>query len=396
MTTAQHNPVAPPPQRTLRKRLAFYAIALFLLTALPLLILECTVRLFVLRETSLDWLQWHPTRLYVNNPNLSDIYWDTEWNVNSWGLRGPEIGPKNKPRIYCLGYSSTFGYKVAYKDCYPSQLQVPLPQYEVINGGVFGYSSYQGLQLLKETVDWVKPDIVTINFGYNDRRYVVRPEWADGPDSFRDMYRRYRLHTWLSTSRVYQALMQKRFKKQSFYHPPVSALVPRVSTERYRLNLEEMIELCRERNIQVILIALGDHPILLQDAEAGVELLQQGDFENALGLLAKARRGPCEDARVIAAYYTSIALQALGRMEEADQMSDEYSFDYFFPGVYPIRTSHSYFQVLRDLSQEHNLPLLFFRDLIHNDPQYYIDECHPSAEGYRILGQALAETVKGM
>src|SRR5262245_58976454 len=44
----------------------------------------------------------------------------------------------------------------------------PAARFEVLNFGVLGYSSFQGLQLLKTRVIDLKPDILTIAYGMND------------------------------------------------------------------------------------------------------------------------------------------------------------------------------------------------------------------------------------
>ena len=106
---------------------------------------------------------------FANNPT---------WRVaiNTQGFRGSNIGPKapGAIRIACLGDSWTFGMPVDQDRSYPSRLAARLPEidparhYEVVNLGVLGYTSFQGLQLLKSRVLALEPDIVAIGFGMND------------------------------------------------------------------------------------------------------------------------------------------------------------------------------------------------------------------------------------
>ncbi len=103
------------------------------------------------------------------------LFWKPRPGVlehNSMGCIGPEFSPDPKPGVYrivCLGDSCThFG-----PDPYASILQSLLDQeaagrFEVINAGVIGYTSYQGLQLLKSRVVQWKPNLVTVYFGWND------------------------------------------------------------------------------------------------------------------------------------------------------------------------------------------------------------------------------------
>src|SRR5262245_2637819 len=101
------------------------------------------------------------------------------WTIelNSSGYRTGEYGAVKTPgtiRIACIGDSWTFGMNVDQDRTYPSRLIArlhelhPDSRFEVLNFGVLGYSSFQGLQLLKTRVLDLKPDILAIGFGMND------------------------------------------------------------------------------------------------------------------------------------------------------------------------------------------------------------------------------------
>jgi lysophospholipase L1-like esterase len=102
-----------------------------------------------------------------------------EISLNSTGFRDREF-PKTKQsstfRIICLGDSWTFGANVGQQDAYPQRLQALLRQefseaeFEVFNLGVLGYSSYQGLELLKKNISELLPDLVVIAFAMNDSK----------------------------------------------------------------------------------------------------------------------------------------------------------------------------------------------------------------------------------
>jgi lysophospholipase L1-like esterase len=105
----------------------------------------------------------------------SNPTWDVR--INSLGYRGEEMAAAPQPsmvRIACVGDSWTFGMPVGQDQTYPSRLAAWLHQeqpdirYDVQNFGVLGYSSFQGLQLLKTRVLDFRPSIVVIGFGMND------------------------------------------------------------------------------------------------------------------------------------------------------------------------------------------------------------------------------------
>ena len=129
---------------------------------------------------------------------LSDIdYADTvegrgarlgKLSVNSLGFRGPEptLGNERKPgrlRVYCLGSSTTFGWGASTDGkAYPAQLEaelttlLPGTRIEVINAGVPGNNSENELQILKEDLPRLNPDIVIIWSGWPDwGHYMSQP-----------------------------------------------------------------------------------------------------------------------------------------------------------------------------------------------------------------------------
>lgn len=97
--------------------------------------------------------------------------------TNERGFRTASFGAKKRDgvfRIVCLGDSSTFGLNVEQEDAYPQVLGRLLEErfpgrFEVLNLGVPGYSSRQGLELLRREVVALEPDLVTFAFGTNDQ-----------------------------------------------------------------------------------------------------------------------------------------------------------------------------------------------------------------------------------
>ena len=101
-----------------------------------------------------------------------------EVRSNSEGLNSPEVElekPDGTVRIVTLGDSRTMAEGVPLEQTYPRILNDlleeadPETNYEVINGGVAGYSSHQGRVLLEEKLLAYQPDYVTVLFGINDQ-----------------------------------------------------------------------------------------------------------------------------------------------------------------------------------------------------------------------------------
>ena len=103
------------------------------------------------------------------------------WTIalNSQGFRAREFEvpkPRGRVRVVCLGDSWTFGANVDQDQAYPQRLEAllrhayPGIDVEVLNLGVFGYSSFQGLTLIRRQVEALEPDVVVIGFAMNDSR----------------------------------------------------------------------------------------------------------------------------------------------------------------------------------------------------------------------------------
>ena len=98
-------------------------------------------------------LQQDSVLFWKQKSNLDTEFQNQKVVTNNIGFRCHNIKEKNKKRIACLGASPTFGWGVKYEDTYPVVIEKTLKEknidIEVINAGEIGYSSYQGLNLLK-------------------------------------------------------------------------------------------------------------------------------------------------------------------------------------------------------------------------------------------------------
>ena len=99
-------------------------------------------------------------------------------STDSNGLRAP-LHEMEKPdgtlRILTMGCSTTFGWGVADDESYPAQLETIIHEHgrtdvEIINGGQPGYTSFQGLWLWDEILQYYHPDIVLLGFVVQDAR----------------------------------------------------------------------------------------------------------------------------------------------------------------------------------------------------------------------------------
>lgn len=202
-------------------------------------------------------LMWFP------KPN----YDDGDTHINSRGFRDKEYDIKkdrNVFRILCLGDSSTFGFNVRLEDTYHSLLEDRLNKqfsqsgirYEVINAGVTGYSSYQGLYLYKLKGIRYAPDIVIFYLGLNDHKsnfYLSDRQIMqhDVPSTIKAALENNFLLN-LQSYRLLRKLIVNIFDSHKIRN---RKNVRRVSAEDFKENILALNGLCRKNGSMLLLIS---------------------------------------------------------------------------------------------------------------------------------------------
>jgi lysophospholipase L1-like esterase len=207
------------------------------------------------------------------------------WRIalNEDGFRSTLIAAGKRAavlRIACIGDSWTFGMNVNQDQTYPARLETllkqqrPASEVEVMNFGVLGYSSFQGLELLKRRVLDLHPDVLVIGFGMNDSdvagyrdKDVVKP----GGAHWRDRVKAITSHSESLALMKYLALLLRFHPKpiEDFLKADAKAdagrnnetvnydeMEPwtRVSPGDYDRNLREMVKLGRDHSARAVLL----------------------------------------------------------------------------------------------------------------------------------------------
>ena len=179
---------------------------------------------------------------------------------NSQRFKGPVVQvpkPTDVVRIMCYGDSLTDGPP---KGGWPSWLHALLREqppvagrsFEVINAGVAGYSSHQGLLRFLEEVDQYQPDLLLVSFGWNDAAEAVGQ-----PD------KSFQIPPWpivqcqraLVRYRAY--LVLQYYTRQWRAEPPVArpgSFQPRVSIDDYLANLDRFRDEAQRRGIPIVFL----------------------------------------------------------------------------------------------------------------------------------------------
>lgn len=120
---------------------------------------------------------------------------------------------------------------------------------ETINAAISGYTSWQGLLLLRNLGLEYHPDLVVAAFGYHDSAQATSPDsqvMTDDP-------RIHRLRTLLYRSRIYLLIRKLALRRHSAAadRDPGSLKVPRVSVPEFEANLRAMADLGRRHGFRL-------------------------------------------------------------------------------------------------------------------------------------------------
>ena len=122
-------------------------------------------------------IESNPKRGWMMVPGKRHYTYHYPVNVNSLGLRGPELGPRSAhtKRVFVLGDSLTYGQGVGDEHTIPWYMQAALNErdsgahdWEVVNGGHRAYDTRQELALLEELGPRIGPDVVVVCWFWND------------------------------------------------------------------------------------------------------------------------------------------------------------------------------------------------------------------------------------
>lgn len=188
---------------------------------------------------------------------------------NAHRLKGPAPAVPKPPgvlRVIAYGDSNTDGPDAGgwtewLQDALATRRGAGDPRPEVLNAGVVGYSSYQGLKRFEAQAERYEPDVVLVSFGWNDAAPSAGP-----PDR---LYEPPPLAGLLRLANRYRAFLAASYAVRPQEPPPAAAetVRPRVSLDEYADNLRRFVALARRLNARPVL--------LTRPHELAVEQLRQ-------------------------------------------------------------------------------------------------------------------------
>jgi lysophospholipase L1-like esterase len=307
-------------------------------------------------------------------------------------------GPKHR-RVVFLGDSNTYGYCLPTESTFVEVAERLLPNFDLINLGVAGYTSAQGYRALLRYGEWIKPDSVFISFNFNDRRYVTGENDVDSDAAFRKMAIR-PVQQMLEYSYLFR-MVRAVGRKAGIVHatPATSTVVnadnlkPRVDPQNYRANLIKMVEWSREHRSTPYFIMLGDSPNHSERIRRGLAHLGAKDYQAAIRELTFVITYSRSEYAAIARRHLAIAYRQTGQPEQAEKILRMDSRNTYHGGE-PLSLDTEYQEIMRAVAQEYDVRLVDAKSKLEETPGVFFDHCHFDAEGHEIVGQLVKEALE--
>jgi len=281
------------------------------------------------------------------------------YSINSHGFRGDEIDiekPEGAVRIICAGDSSTFGYMVNLPQTYPKLLEVLLSKgtveknAEVINAGIPSFWSSGGVKYFEKKLRSFNPDILVFSYGFNDIFFKMRPKKkTTKPAKFADWLVEKGIGK-LATYRFLEKFINKLKKGKK---GAKQNLEPNVRPHEFKDNLEKIIRLCNEDGIHLIFL-----PISL--SYSYLKVMKETAEEGGIGFI--------NVEEVFKKHYDRF-------IEEQNNLGEKEAFKNFIQQPFKEKF----------YAQFNSLEMMRIRRWNY----LFMDYCHPSPLGYRIIAKEL-------
>ena len=280
-------------------------------------------------------LMWRPKENYVKG----------SIEINSEGFRDKEYKKQKYHgvfRILCLGDSTTFGFGVKLSETYHGLLENKLNgelgsqqrKFEVINAGVTGYTSAQGLALYKYKGIEYHPDIVTFYFGINDpiKRFYMNDNRI--MQTRLPLFLRLFMNNYLIRLDSYRLLRKIILTPWRNKEKGTKENIARVSLSDFKSNILELNRLCQSHGATLVLIS----PPFCPDARLGSVWFESMCPEEKAEFLERMK-----DIALYRKTLEDVASQCRIPLIQIQEMSDQSGSgagDYFQDSVHPSKLGH--------------------------------------------------------
>lgn len=399
-----------------------------LFSCVLLFFVEITARIFFKNNdalsSTLDVLEQDKFLFWRVKPYLNTSFQGVLVKTNSQGFRvnSDWVNSKKKDntfRVVCLGASPTFGWGVTVEEAYPFQLQEFLREknknqqnVEVINAGVIGYTSYQGVNFFTREILPLAPDVITVSYVVNDvdkYRFYRSGNFEDKellPGNAFVIF----LENIFQKSRAFAVLKKTILTdNKERYYANIEALCfrkRRVACDDYRRNLEEIIYRAHQNNIKVILVKMMIASPFSKEEKSDCDVQALTPYgKNSIGNIKNQNyHEAMKMIKIMLKYqpYTSTGwycmcfyYQHKKNFTAAQKYFKKASMMELWECVC---LSRQYNQIMQEVGERNNVPVVdvscVFRQLMQEQNESLFvnpghDFVHPNAKGHRIIAQLI-------
>ena len=338
-------------------------------------------------------------------PNLDDWMGQVRLKTNRLGFRDSRDSlPKGSTKVYSLGDSTTFGWGVPASAMFTAVAEEALNEgskrrVAIVSAGVPGYTSYQCLEQFREDIAPLRPDWIVVMASNNE----CRSRFLGDRERGANLARKKTLDGLLGFSRIWLLLSRtpESLTREWELDPPSGRVAN--TEDEYRHNLGTLIREARASGCRVIVMNMPlrlrkepDWKHFDRTSPKVAALLDRAD-------VARRSNAPLSDQEAPLA--EAIRLQPdqfaahwrLAQVEQASGRDDEASRQFALAregDLHPDAAKPSYNAALKSLCDGENVPFLdidrAFRESGKADDELFLDHCHPSPAGQRIIGRELA------
>lgn len=359
------------------------------------------------RRQELEWFVDSPELGWDRRPQFNGYVTGVKRAFDSEGFfvgDGVKLADMHHKKILFLGDSNTFGNDQPATHIFPALVDSMMTEAVTINLGNMGYSSYQGLVLLRRTLARFRPDALVVSFNYNDRRYVVSRHDKDSPEYFQRAFEQMRLEKHEQLLRQFYIYRSVRFVLRTvglikLVSPPLfiraDTLEARVPPEDFRACCSAIVREAHQHGIPLIFLLLKDNPVQTEHLNRGLELLAQGNRTAAKEELLIASHEPTV-FRMLARIYLARLLKEEGDSARANNILTLKDLPLSLQGGYPLYRDREYNQIVREVATHFRVKVVDAGALLDAHPWVYYDFCHFDTTGHRLVAESLVEPLRSV
>ncbi|MFC2166998.1 GDSL-type esterase/lipase family protein [Acidobacteriota bacterium] len=372
-----------------------------LISFLIVLVFEFGARL---TKTVLDDVNLVKNRPFVHTPelgwelrpNFTGSIYGKSCEVDKDGFLvedTPQINDDKRPKVVFIGDSWTFGNKTSVRSTFVEIVDDLLPEMNVINMGIPGYSSFQGYVTIQKRALDLNPSLIVVSFSLNDRRFVLREEDRDSLEKFEILYKVQSKQKIADYIYLFKGLNYLKEKMYPLEQIDLRTVYARVPPEAFYENLIKIAALSSEKNIPLVFLLFKDNPNAIENLLKGVMDLKNSDYDSAIANLKRA--DSLENYyQPLARKYLSEAYEKKGLMDEAnDILTMKLPFQSIH-GNQVLYFTEEYNVIMRRVAEEKNLAVADPTLIL--DENSFLDYTHLNEQGHKQVALLLFDIISRM